>query len=115
MKKISVVWGIILFLMVAFLTAIGFLYKHKASEYKKLEENLVNAAEKYVEFKFLYPDEKQSIKISLEEMQNAEFIEELKKDDDVCDGYVILEHDGFVYQYKGYVSCSKYTTKGYEK
>ena len=44
-----------------------------------------------------------------------QFIEELKKDDHTCDGYVIVKSNGTVCEYKGYVSCPKYTTKDYEK
>lgn len=115
MKKVSIVWGVVLFLMVVGLTAIGFVYKSKASDYKKIEEELVNITEKYVEAKFLYPDEKDSIRIRLSELQNDGYMEELKKDEDVCDGYVVLTHNGFIYEYKGYVKCPKYTTKGYDE
>lgn len=114
MNRISVVWGVLLGAIVVLLTIFGFLYKNKSSEYKKLEEELVNKAEKYVESKFLYPDDKSSVKITYEELKNEGVMDSLKKDDDECDGYVTLTYDGHVYKYKGYVKCSKYTTKGYE-
>lgn len=115
MKRISIVWGFVLVILVASLTAVGFLYKSKASGYKDLEEELVNLAQKYVESRFLYPEDKQKIKITLDDLKDYDYIEELKKDEDVCDGYVILSYDGFAYQYKGYIKCPKYTTKNYEK
>lgn len=115
MKRISIVWGVFLVLLVVLLTIFGFAYKGKASDYKKLEENLVERAKKYVEAKFLYPDEKGSVKITLNEMMQDGFAEALKKDDDNCDGYALLSYDGFVYQYKGFIKCTNYTTKGYEK
>jgi len=115
MRQISIIWGVVLVLIVVFLTAVGFLYKHKAKDYKKLEEELVNYAEKYGEVKFLYPEEKQTIKITLDDLKDIGYLTELKKDDDVCDGYINLTYDGFVYQYKGFVKCPKYTTKGYEQ
>lgn len=115
MNRVSLIWGLILFLLVFLLTVFGFLYKSKTIEYRQMEEKLTNIAEKYVEAKFLYPDEGQSLKINLEELKNEGYIEELKKDDDNCDGYVILSHDGFVYHYKAYIKCPKYTTKDYNK
>jgi len=115
MRRISIVWGIVLFLMVSGLTAVGFLYKSKSSGYKKLEEELVNYAEKYVEARFLYPEESQSLKITLDDLKTEGYLQELKKDDDSCDGYVILSHNDFAYHYKGYIKCSKYTTKSYKK
>lgn len=115
MKRISFIWGIFLVLLVVLLTIFGFVYKYKSADYKKVEEQLVETAKKYVEVKFLYPDEKSSVKITLDEMKQDGYAEDLKKDDDLCDGYVILSHDGFVYQYKGYIKCSNYTTKDYDK
>jgi len=116
MKKISYIWGFLLVLLVVGLTIIGFIYKNKSSDYKKLEDQLVESAKKYVDAKFLYPDDKASMKISFEDMKNDGFIEELKKDDEnVCDGYVLVSNNGMVFQYKGFVKCPKYTTKDYEK
>ncbi len=115
MHRISVIWGIVLVLLVTGLTAIGFLYKNKSKDYKEMENKLVNFAEKYVEAKFLYPEENQSLRITLDDLKSNDYLEELKKDDDVCDGYVVVSHDGFVYHYKGFVKCPKYTTKNYEK
>ncbi len=115
MKRISIIWGVLLLLIVIGLTIVGFVYKSKASSYKQLENDLVSVTEKYVEAKFLYPSENQSINIYLSELQEDGYIESLKKDNDECDGYVKLYHDGFAYQFKGYITCPKYTTQGYEK
>ena len=65
--------------------------------------------------KFLYPEENDSVKITYSEMKENSFIEELKKEDDTCDGYVIVKSNGTVFSYKGYVTCPNYTTKDYEK
>lgn len=113
MNRISVIWGVFLVIIVVILTVFGFVYKSKTSEYKKLEEELVNAAEKYVETKFLYPEEKQTVKVTFDELKDNQILKELKKDDESCDGYVTLTYDGHVYKYKGYVKCPKYTTKDY--
>ncbi len=115
MNRVSIIWGGILFSLVVLLTVFGFLYKSKTIEYRQLEEKLINISEKYVEAKFLYPEEKQALKITLEELKNEGYIDELKNGNENCDGYVILSHDGFVFNYKGFIKCSKYTTKDYDK
>ncbi len=46
MQRMSIIWGCFLVLLVALLTGFGFLYKSKSSDYKKLEEELVNRAKK---------------------------------------------------------------------
>ncbi len=115
MNRLSVIWGSILFLLVVLLTIFGFVYKNKSGDYKQLEEKLVESAKKYVDAKFLYPEENKSVKITYSEMKENSFIDELKKEEDVCDGYVIVKSNGTVFQYKGFVSCPNYTTKEYEK
>ncbi|MCI8394541.1 MAG: hypothetical protein HFH86_03560 [Bacilli bacterium] len=115
MQRIKIIWGAFLITLVVMLTFIGFLYKNKSGAYKQLEKELEESAKKYVDARFLYPDEKDFVKISFEEMKSSGFIEELKKDEDVCDGYVIVKHNGSIFEYKGFVSCPKFTTKGYEK
>lgn len=115
MQRLSFIWGGLLILIVVLLTAFGFVYKSKSKEYKELENQLVESAKKYVDARFLYPDENQSTKVTYSEMKESAFIEELKKGEDICDGYVIVQSNGTVFSYKGYVSCPNYTTKDYEK
>lgn len=114
MKIMSVVWGMVIIGIFVLLTLFGFLYKNKTNEYKKLEEILVEASKKYVEKKFSYPEDNQSIKISLEDLKKDSLITEFKVKDDECDGYVTITKK-MVFEYIGYVKCSNYTTKDYQK
>ncbi len=114
MKYMSVVWGLVVVGIFVLLTFFGFLYKNKTKDYKLLEEKLVEAEKKYADQKFLYPNEGEIIKTSLKELQEAGLIEEFNVLDVACDGYVVLSHQGLVYDYKGYVHCGNYKTKGYE-
>lgn len=115
MKKFSVIWGSFLVILILILTVFGFVYKSKASEYKKLEIQLIDATKKYVDAKFLYPEEKEQLKVTFGELKENQYIEELKKENDNCDGYVIVQHNGTVFEYHGYVKCPKYITKGYQE
>lgn len=115
MNRISIVWGVILICIVLLLTIFGVFYKRKSSDYKKLEEKIVNASEKYVESKFLYPDANQTVKITYEELKENGFIDTLQKDNEPCNGYSILSYDGHVYHYEGYIKCPNYTSKNYKE
>ena len=61
-----------------------------------------------------YPTKGNRSKVSLEDLKNSNMLEELKVDDDNCDGYVIVENTGVI-EYKAYIKCNNYTTKDYDK
>lgn len=113
MKKISIVWGLFAVFIVGLLTLFGFLYKSKVGVYKDLEEQLVSASKKYIEAKFLYPKENEEFKATSSELVESGFMEELKVNDEVCHGYVVVSKST-VFNYKGYVECKNYKTKGYK-
>ena len=115
MKKLSIVWGILLVLIFGMLTAFGILYTKKVKPYKDMEKNLVDLTKKYVEIEFSYTQNGEVTTITLEQLKAVSLIEELKHDDEVCKGYATIKKNGVAYEYKGYVKCNDYTTKGYQK
>lgn len=115
MRKVSFIWGFFLVSLVVILTVFCLIYKHKSNDYKDLEKSLVEASKKYVDSKFLYPEESKQIRISFSELKESGVITELKKEEQECDGYVIVKHNGTVFDYYGYIQCPNYETKGYEK
>lgn len=115
MGKLGVVWGIVLVLIVVLLTTFGFIYKNKTSIYKNLEEKLVEAEKKYVDAKFLYPKDDEFLKTDTEILVKEEYIKNLKIKDEECTGYVEVFKNDTVYDYKAYIKCDNYETKGYEK
>ena len=48
MRKISIIWGIIMFLLIIGVTAIGIIYKSETKNYKKFETELANKAKDYI-------------------------------------------------------------------
>jgi uncharacterized protein YpmB len=114
MKRISIVWGIMVVLIVGMLTVFGFFYKSKTTIYDELEEKLVDASKKYVDANFLYPQDKDELKVTKEELVDNQYLDELKKDDNDCSGYVIVKLSNGVYTYKAYIKCPNYKTKGYK-
>ncbi len=117
MKKTNTlftIWGIIVVVILALLTFIGFKLKDNDNNYAKVEDKLKDSAEKYVDYKFLYPKEGNETKVTSKELIENEFLDELKYEDDVCEGYVIVKLDG-AYKYKSYIKCKNYTTKDFNK
>ncbi len=115
MKKMYFVWGIVVVVIFSLLTAFGFLYKNKTNVYKNLEEKLVAAEKKYADAKFLYPQNGETVKVTAQEMIEYGAMDSFEVEEDACEGYATIQKNGTVYDFKGYVSCNNYTTKGYEK
>lgn len=115
MRMISYVWGSVLFLLVGGLTAIGFVYKNKIKKYEELENKLESNVKAYVDEKFIYPEEGENIKITYQELKSNNGIDNLNVDDEECDGYSIILHDGNIFKYKTYIKCKDYKTKNYDK
>ncbi len=112
MKVAYIIWTILIILLVGLLTYLGFTYKNKLKPYKDLETKISAAAKKYVELKFLYPEEGQVITIELKDMIENEVISDLSYEEESCDGYVKLSYNG-IYNYNSFIKCDNYVTKGY--
>jgi len=115
MKKMYYIWAIVVVLIITILTVVGFVFKNKSTAYQELEEKLVEASKKYVDKYFLYPQGTEEVKVTYQEMFDDNSIDELKKEDQTCDGYVIIKTESISFSYKGYVSCPNYETGGYKK
>ncbi len=112
-KKVYYVWGIVVVLIFVCLTVLGFVYKDKSSVYKELEQKLVEAQKKYIDNKFLYPQDDKEFKVKSTTLIENGFLDDLKVGDEECSGYASIKKKGAVYEYFGYVSCKNYKTKGY--
>ena len=118
MKKTNIlfiIWGLIVITVVILLTVLGFMIKNVKSNYKKTESTLRLSAEKYTATNFEYPQEGHEVKITKKEIMDAGYLEkDLKVNEDVCDGYVIVKTNQVV-EYEAFIKCGKYTTKGYQE
>lgn len=112
MKKITIVWTIVLVLIVGGLTFVGYQIK-KNNVDNIMEKSLVTQTEKYLGlYPSLYPTKGNTIKLTYEELKDNGYDANLNED---CNGYVIIENASMGYKYKAYVKCSNYVTKGYEE
>lgn len=112
MHRISVIWGVVMLLIFTLLTFIALNWKKNNNGYKDLENLLVDKVISYYESKYSYPTGMEVVTISLAELKENNVINELNYNGDVCDGYVNVSFDGVI-NYRGYIKCNNYMTKGY--
>jgi len=112
MKKIAIVWGICIVLIFGGLTVFGFLYISRNQDYKEMEKALEEAT-KRIDVTTYQID---SYKIfSFEELKEHNVIDEdvLTLNDEECEGYAKVTRNNYVFEYKGFVKCENYTTRGF--
>lgn len=112
MKKMTIVWTIVLISIIAGLTIYGFSIKEK-NKGDILEESLVTQVKKYLgTYPSLYPLKGKDVSFSSEKLADEGYDPELDSD---CVGYVIVKNGDMGFSYEPYVKCSDYMTKGYSK
>ena len=114
LKKISIIWGLLLFIIFAALTFFALQWKAKTAPFFELEKTLVSKTKSYYETENSYPIKGESKIITFEALKNANMMEELKVNNENCEGYVRVENTGVI-EYKAYIKCEGYTTKDYDK
>ncbi len=114
-KKMYALWAIIVIGLFAFLTAFGFLYKKKTVVYKELEEKLETAEKRYIDAKFLYPDQNESLKTNATILIENGYLDALEINGEKCDGYAVIIKKDIAFEYKAYIKCPNYKTKGYKE
>jgi hypothetical protein len=114
MKKLLIMWVIIAVSLVGTLTVMGLAINKKNKPYTNLEDELVTSAESYMG-QFLNEMPSTSTKVTSEEMIAKNVLNELKVNDEICKGYVVVSKKYVTYEYKPYLKCKNYVTKGYEK
>ena len=115
MKKITIVWGIMMVLIFALLAVFGILHTQKLEGYRELERKLANASKQYIELNVSYRDVENGIRITLEQLKAEGLIEELKKDGEECEGYAFVSKPRMVVVYQGFIKCPGYTTRGFSE
>lgn len=114
MKRMSIVWGVIMVAIFVLLTFFGLKWKERYQGYFDLETKLKEETKKYFESSYSYPDRGREITITLSELVHNGILKELSYNYDLCDGYVIVSNDDVI-EYKPYIKCNNYTTRGYDK
>jgi len=113
MKKITIVWTIILVVIVAGLTVIGFKFK-KDNINNIMEDALVEQAERYLGlYPGLFPTLGNSKTFTAQELKDEGYDAGLEEEN--CEGYIVVENTNGGFKYHPYVKCPDYTTEGYSK
>ena len=111
MKKNMVIWLILIVILVGGLTVIGLKIKNDNKEYKTLEEKMTDVAKAY------YGEKPGLLKnnetISIQDLSDYDNTLTNKVNEEECNGYVKTTSNMGIFEYKAYIKCNEYTTKGY--
>ncbi len=115
-KILLVIWAIIVIILIALLTVLGFMLKNNKEEYLEIEEDLREAAQRYVLDNGHYPQDGNELRISSKDLYEAAYLErdDLENDGDTCEGYVVVYTENIV-KYRAYIKCKNYMTENYQK
>ena len=114
LKRLSIIWGLLLFAIFSVLTFFALKWKSKTAGYFDLEEKLKSSTQSNYESKHTYPEKGQEVIVTFKELKEDNILEELKYNDDECDGYVLVTKNDVV-EFKPFIKCNNYTTKDYDK
>lgn len=112
MRKITIAWTLLLIVIFAGLTLIGFRIK-KETINTLMEEEIIKQAEKYLGlYTREFPTLGNEKKITVDELIEKGYDPKLESD---CNGYVIIKNTEMGYKYHSYIKCPNYMTKNYQK
>ncbi len=113
MKKVMVMWFLLVILIFGVLTVFGFKYL-KVKDYKNYEKNLKSVARRYMgEHVGEYPETGDLLYLNESELTQYNQ-NKIEIENDACIGFVVIQKGSAGYKYKSYIKCNKYTTKNYE-
>ena len=116
MKKITIIWMIIMLLLVFLLIVLGINISKKKAPYVALENDIIDAMKVY------YGQDSNLVKLPKKNKTARVTIGELESyglninniiNGDNCDGYGIVTGKDVAFSYKAYIKCNDYKTKGY--
>lgn len=108
-----VIWFILVLIIVGLLTTLGFMLNNKYQDYEQLESKLLKAAQEYTLVNKNDFEGAKDYKLTSEVLIASDYMDELKLDDEVCEGYVLINHSK-EFSYKVFIKCENYTSSNYE-
>lgn len=109
MKKMVVVWTVVVCLLVGLLLFIGYNFIKSEEGYKTLENDLIEASSIYIK-KDINVSVNEEVKIKAKELLDKGYVTSLKVLEDTCNGYVKVKRKINKYEYKVYIKCQNYET-----
>jgi len=115
MKKLTIIWVVVMSLMFVFIYSIGLSYSKTFKPYRTLEADYVEAAQIYLEMYEIKLNSYQTLELSSDELLETNSLTSSNVDGDECTGYVVIKRKLVDYEYKAYIKCQNYTTNDYEE
>ena len=114
MNKQMTAMAILSFILVGALTFIGLNLKNQNKAYTSFESDIKESALAYLKTKEIDLGVGDSMRVSIDELIENNYLESNKVEEDTCDGYIVVTRNNYDYTYKPYIKCSNYTTEDYE-
>ena len=118
MKKLTIVWIILIILLVTTLGIIGINVSKRTKPYKALESDIVEAMKMYYGQDTnltKLPKTNKTHKVTIGELESFGINVNNIINGDTCEGYGIVTGEKVSHSYKAYIKCQNYTTSNYEK
>lgn len=115
MKKMVIVWVLLVFLIFGTLLYIGFQIQETTGPYMALEHNIEDAAYGYLKINDISLSLNEKFRINLESLVDLDLIKTTSVDDDPCEGYVIAKKGLGGIDYTAYIKCNNYSSDNYGK
>ena len=119
MKKITIIWLFLMLVLLLALVFVGFAAVKKKVPYNGLENDIVEAMKIYYgqdeNLKKLPTKKGNTKKVTIGELEAFGININNIIDEDTCDGYGIVKKETVAFNYKAYIKCDNYSTKGYSK
>ena len=113
MKKIYAAWIFIIGGLLLSLVFIGLNINRENKDYRALENDMVEAAQKYIINNSIDLGTGESIKLQDDILLKSESLKSMKAKNEDCVGYVKVKNTGSELDAKAYIKCQGYTTKDY--
>ncbi|MBE6157084.1 MAG: hypothetical protein E7161_05040 [Firmicutes bacterium] len=117
MKKITIVWIILIVILITALSFIGINISNHTKPYKALEGDIVDAMKVYYGQDTnltKLPSNGKTHKVTIEDLITFGLTINNKINNDECSGYGIVTGKMGSHTYKAYIKCNEYATENYK-
>ena len=113
MKKMYAAWIFLVGTLMLALIVIGYNISSKNKDYKAKEQDMIEQASSYIKKNDINLSAGESLKLDHQRLIDAGLMQNMKVNDDECEGYVKITKNTGNYDYKAYIKCKNYTSEGY--
>ena len=118
MKKLTILWIILIILLLTILLIIGINVSKRTKPYTALENSIIENMKVYYghedNLKKL-PSKNKFAKISIKELNDFGIETKLEVNGEKCEGYGIVKGQSIAFTYKAFIKCENYKTTDYDK